>query len=875
MIARIPRIIRGPKDADAEIREELATHVAMWTEHYLARGVPRADAERRALERVGQLDVAVEALSVSARHREARMNRREWWRTLRSDVMFALRQMRRQPTFTVVVLLTFALGIGANTAMYSVVHGVLLRPLPFRDPERLAAIWTGRAISNAELGYLQRNATTLREVAAFSPGWGVAMTGAGEPRQLDAARISVNFFQTLGARPALGRTFTDLESTPGNWDVVILSHALWTTQFGADSAVIGRVVDMDGQPTHIVGVMPPDFEAMQSGVDAWFPLQIDPSSPFYTGQTALAIGRLAPGASFASATTELAALAPKMRVAFNYADDYARGATVVSLHDSLTGATRRMLLVLLGAVAALVLIAITNVGNLMLAHTAARHRELAIRRALGAGRARIVRQLLVQSLVLATFGGLLGVAAGAFGMRGVKAVLPSTLPMLSSVSLHVGVLVVCAVVTIGAGVLFGIGPAAVASRVDPDGVLRVASGDASGRAGALLRRTLVVVEIALAVVLIAGAGLMAETLWRLQRVNAGFDPRNVLTFRIQPTSRQVGSAEQTTAYFTELTRRIAAIPGVSRVGAVQHLPLSGFNWKGALSIESRPIPPSRARPAVVWRSVVGDYFGTMRIPLLRGRLFDATDGGNAPPVILVSASMAAHYWPNANPIGERIRVGSSTRSEWATIVGVVGDVRSASPDAPGVEEVYRPNAQQNLKFMHFVVRTTIDPGSIVPSVRAAVHAFDPTVPVAEVQSLDAIFATSIGARRTVALLLATFAILGTMLGAVGVYGVVAYSVGQRTRELGIRSALGAVERRITWMVVREGLRLSSVGVALGIASALVAGRALQALVFGVRTTDPLVLASVAMAALIVAAAASYAPARRAARIDPLTALRGE
>ena len=875
MSARIPRIHRDAGDIDREIREELATHIAMWTDHFIARGLPRDEAERRALARVGELQATLDTLSASARHREDFMNRREWWTTLRGDVSFAMRQMRRQPAFTIVALLTFALGIGANTAMFSVVRGVLLRPLPYREPQRLAAIWPTRAISNAELIYLQRNARSMSGVAAFSPGWGIAMTGAGDPRQLAVARTSTSFFQMLGVRPALGRLFAPNESDPGNWDVAILSHALWITQFGGDPSVVGRVVDMDGQPTRIVGVMPASFEAIQSDVDAWLPLQIDPHSPFYTGQTAIAIGRLAPGATLVTAAAELASLVPRIRAAFNYTEDYGRGGTVVGLQESLTGGTRRALLVLLGAVAVLVLIAVANVGNLMLSHTNARHRELAIRRALGASRSRIVRQLVVQSLLIALIGGVLGVGAGVVGMRALKAVLPATLPMLSTVSLDIGVLIVCAAVTVGAGLAFGIGPAALASRVDPEGVLRVSSTDGGSRASIAMRRAFVVAEVALAVVLVAGAGLMAETLWRLQRVDIGFDPRGVLTFRIQPTSGQVSTPEKTALYFDELARRLAAIPGVATVGAAQHLPLSGFNWNASLDIESHPIPTTAAHPFVVWRSVTGNYFETMRVPLVRGRLFEATDTRGAPPVIVISASMAAHYWPGRNPIGEHIRVGNATNKNWATIVGVVGDVRSATADAPGVEEVYRPNAQLNLHFMHFVVRTSGNPMALVASVRAVVHAFDATVPVAEVQSLGDVFATSIGTRRTVAMLLAAFAALGTLLGAIGIYGVVAYSVSQRTRELGIRTALGAIERHITWMVLREGLELSIIGVVIGVCGAIVAGRALQALVFGVQTTDPIILSAVAACALLVAVAASYGPARRAARIDPLAALRGD
>jgi putative ABC transport system permease protein len=632
---------------------------------------------------------------------------------------------------------------------------------------------------------------------------------------------------------------------------------------------------MDSHPTRIIGVMPAGFEALQAGVDAWLPLQIDPSSPFHTGQLSIAIGRLANGATFASATSELAALAPRMRATFSYSDDYARGATVTSLHDSLVGDVRRSLLVLLGAVGLLVLIAVANVGNLMLAHASGRRRELAVRRALGASQRQIVLQLLVQSLTIAIAGGALGVVVGALCLKLLKTILPATLPMLSAVTIDWNVLAVCSGVTIAAGLLFGIGPALLASRVDPDGALRAGASESSSRGHSVMRDALVVAEVALAVVLVVGAGLMTETLWRLNRVDIGFDPRNVLTFLVQPTSGQIASPEQATAYFGEITRRIGAIPGVKSVGAAQHLPLSGFNWRGVLDIESRPIAATASHPNVVWRSVVGDYFAAMRIPLIRGRLFAASDTRQAPPVVIVSASMAKHYWPDRDPIGERIRLGNGTQRDWATIVGVAGDVRSAAPNAPPVEEAYRPNAQQDLHFMHFVVRGTVDPISLAGPVRAAIHSFDKAVPVAEVRLLGDNFAASTETSRVVTLLLAGFAFLGLTLGAVGIYGVISYSVGQRTRELGIRTALGAIERRIALMIVGEGLRAAGIGILIGTVSAMLAARSLETLLFEVSASDPKIYLSVVFALLVVAIAASYFPARRASRIDPLIALRGE
>ncbi|HEY4131188.1 MAG TPA: ABC transporter permease [Gemmatimonadaceae bacterium] len=863
-----------PQALEREVREEIETHVAMWTDHLVARGIPREDAERAARQRFGVFEDAVGDVYRSAQHREARLHRRELWSALRQDIALAIRQSIRQPAFTLLALLTFALGIGANTAVFSVVRHVLLRPLPFKDPGALAAIWPTWTISNAELAYMQHNTQSFEEVAAFSPGWGIAMTGGGEPRQLDAARVSANFFQTLGVRPMLGRPFLPGENDVGRWDVAIISQALWRDQFGSDPAILDRVVNMDGNATRIIGVMPGGFELFQAGVDAWLPLQMDPASPSYPGQVALGFGRLALGATFAGATRELALLAPRIRDAYGYAEDYAKNVSVVGLQQSIVGETRQTLFVLLGAVGLLVLIAVANVGSLLLVHASSRTRELAIRRAIGASRAHLARQLLVQSLLLAIVGGVLGLGLGAVALRGLKTILPATLPMLSTTTIDGGVLLFCAIVTIAAGLAFGVAPALLATRVDPEGTLRAAGPARGGRASAAMRETLVIVEVALAMMLVVGAGLMTESVWRLSNVSLGYDPANVLTFRLQPTSGQLKTRDAVRTYWDAMTQRLAAMPGVEAVGAAQHLPLSGFEWGGDLDIERQPIPPTATHPRVTWRSVVGDYFGTMRIPLLRGRLFTAADVRDSLSVVVVNSTMAKRFWPNRDPIGERIHVGSKTSKDWPTIVGIVGDVRFHAPDVPATPEVYRPNAQQGLGFMHYVVRVRGNPLAHVIDVQHAVRSLDKTVPIAEVRSLEDLSSASRATRRTVAELLAAFAALGLILAAVGIYGVISYGVSQRTQELGVRTALGAQPGRIVGMVVREGARMAAMGIAIGALIAVVAARSLETLVFGVTTRDPAIYVTVAGTLVLVAVIASLVPARRAAHIDPLIALRG-
>jgi len=866
LFARLRGTVRA-REIEARLDEEIQFHLDMHAERGLRRGAAAGEARRHAVVAFGGRDAWREAARDEVRERTLEAT----WQ----DARYALRTLRKAPAFTAVVLLTVALGIGANTAVYSVVSGVLVRPLPFADPDRLASIWPATTISNAELEYLQQHSRAFSAVAAFSPGWGIPLTGSGEPRQLDAARVSTNFFQTLGAQPMLGRAFNDGESSPDRGNVVVLSHALWVSQFGGDRSVVGRVVDLDGAPHRVVGVMPASFEAFQSGVDAWLPLQIDRSSRFYTGQTAVGFGRLAPATTLAAATAELATFVPAMRTAFNYTEDYGRGGTVASLRDRLVGSARGSLLVLLGAVAAVLLIAGANVGNLLLVHTITRRRELAVRRALGASRGQIARQLLVQSMILAAGGGIVGTAIGLAGVRALKAILPASLPLLAAVSVDWRVLLVSMGVTIAIGVAFGIAPAMFATRVDPDGALRVSASGGSGRAGEATRRALVIAEIALAMVLVVGAGLMTTTLWRLNRVDLGFDPRGVLSLRVQPPSTRANSVEAVSEYFGDMMSRIATEPGVESVGASQHLPLSGFNWRGSLDIEKRPLPATATHPSVVWRSVAGDYFGAMRIPLRRGRLFLPTDTRGAPAVVVINDAMAKRYWGSGDPIGERIKFGNGTRNDWSTIVGVVGSVRYLSPEIEPSDEVYRPNAQQGLTSMHLVVRTHSDPMRVLSGVRAAIRAADANVPISEVRSLGDVFMASTATPRTIARLLLGFAAVGLVLGAVGIFGVVSYGVTQRTRELGIRSALGAMEGRIVAMIVREAAGLALAGIAIGGVAAVFAARSLQSLVFGVTTTDPRTYVAVAATLIVVALLASYLPARRAARVDPLIALRGD
>jgi putative ABC transport system permease protein len=789
---------------------------------------------------------------------------------------YAVRSLISRPLFSIVATLTLALGLGANTAVFSVVNGVLLRPLPYRDPQRLAAIWPGRFISNAELLYLQEHARSFESVAAFSPGWGLAMTGAGEPAQLMGAKTSANFFRTLGVPPLLGRTFADGEAAPGSDGVMVLSYALWSSQFASDRSIVGRSVSIDGAPVTIIGVMPAGFAPFVHDADAWLPLTVDPTSRFHRGATAFAVGRLRPAGTLSGATTELQSLGDVMRRLFDYPDDYARGATVVGLQESIVGNVRATLFVLLGAVGFIVLIAGANVGNLLLVRGAARQREIAVRLALGAGRARIIAQLLTESLLLAAAGGLAGTAIGIGGVRALRTMLPADLPRLAEVGIDGRVLLVCAVVSLGIGIAFGIVPALIAGDADPQSTLRATtSGSGGSRSGRRLRNGLVVAEVALALVLVTGAGLMVQTLWRLGRVDPGFDPRHVLTLRLQPTTRPNTSPEEMRNYFRTVIDRVAAIPGVVAVGSAQHLPLSGFNWRGDVELEDRPLPAGATKPRVVWRSVEGQYFQAMGVKLLRGRTFTDGDIRGGLEVTVVNHAFAERFWPGQDPIGRRFKAGNATRNRWVTIVGVVGDVHFAGLEADVDIEMYRPETQSTQAAMFIVARTSADPLALLPAMRAAIRGIDAGIPIAQVRALEQLVRGSLDRPRVIMTLLLAFACVGLALGAIGIYGVVAYAVSQRTREIGVRMALGATEQRVLRLVLSDGARLAALGVVIGLALAVVATRALRGLVYGVSTLDPVTYLAVAALLVTVAIVATLVPARRAARIPPATALRME
>lgn len=848
--------------SDQDTADEIAFHIERETQRLIERGAPPAEARRQALARFGG----------TTRWREETADTRPGhllesiWR----DTKLAVRTLIVRPAFTFPALLTLALGIGANTAVLSVVRAVVLDPLPYRDPGRLAAVW--RTMSPAELDYLQRNARSFDDVAAFSPGWGYSLVGIGEPMQVDVARTSGNFFRTLGVTPNPGRGFLDSEAGPGQSAVVVLSHELWMNTFGGDVHVIGRVVTMNDTPHRIVGVAPAGFEAFQPGVQAWIPFEIDPSSPFYRSSVALGFGRLSPGVSYARAEQELAAFIPRLRDLLQAPRDYGTGFDVTPLRDAVVSESRQSMFVLLGATCFIVLIAAANYGNLLLLRVGSRRREVAVRTALGASRSRIARQFLIESLVLSLAGGVIGFLVGAAGVRALRNLLPPDMPRLASVSVDTGLLLACAALAALIGMLCGAAPALLATQSAPQDALREAGGVARASGGGRMRGAMVVVEFACALVLLVGAGLMLQTAWRMQRVDPGFTAEGVLTFRLQPTNTRLRAETRRVEYFDQLIARIAVMPGVAAVGTSQHLPLTGFNWGANVAIEDHPVEPGATPPRVTWRIVNGDYFRAMGIPLRLGRTFTAQDDSAAPRTIVISETMARRHWPDENPIGKRVRFGAPTEP-WTTVVGVVGDVRFRALSAPGEPEVYRPIAQVWQASAHFVVRASGDPMRLMPAIRRVIREHDGTAPISAVRPLQAIVTQSFAQTNMVMLLLIAFAAVGLALGAVGIYGVISYDVAQRTREIGIRAALGAASGSIQRLVLRRAALLAVAGIGVGGVAAALSARALESLVFGVRVRDPATYFALAAVLLLVALVAAFIPARRAVRVDPVSALR--
>jgi putative ABC transport system permease protein len=796
--------------------------------------------------------------------------------TLLQDVRFALRQLRRNPGFAVVAAGTLALGIGANTAIFSVVDAVLLKPLPYPEAEGLVS---AGYLLRGEYVVLRDEGTALEELGLHQAGVGFNLAVDGEPERVPGAFTSPELFRVLGVPPLLGRLPLAEEANPGADAVVLLSHSLWRQRFAGDPAVVGTDILVDSEPRTVVGVMPADFAFPDGTTRLWVPLGVDRGDPvgLWGGGGGQAIGRLAPGADAGRAQAELRALAPTMREANTLwvpPPGYGADREVVSLRDQVVGDARALLLVVLGAVGLVLLIACANVANLLLVRSEARRREVAIRAALGAGRGRLVRQFLVESVLLGLVGGALGLLLAHGGVAALLALLPAETPRLAEVAIDGRVLGFALGVSLLCGLGFGLVPAWGAFRRQIEPELRRGGSGGGGRGS--FGGMLVAAEVALATVLVIGAGLLVRSFQELLRVDPGFhtEVESVLSARVTPPEIRYGQAGAQRVFYAELLEGIEGLPGVAQVALVDRVPLSP--WSGGWAIESEETPhvPGLAAPVVQRRVVTPDYLGVMGIPLLAGRPLNELDREGAPDVALVNEAMAREHWPGQDPVGKRFRP-VWWQDRWITVVGVVADVRQHGLGLEAEPEMYRPFRQEPEGEMTVVVRSAAAAGPLVPGLRAAVHAVDPEVPVSDLRTLERVIADSVAEPRLAMLLLGLLGTMALLLGAVGIYGVVSYGAARRTREMGVRIALGARSTDVLRLVLTRGLGLALAGVVAGAVAALGLTRALQGLLFGVRPTDPLTFAAVALLLLGVALLASYLPARRATRVDPMIALRSD
>jgi putative ABC transport system permease protein len=845
------------KDAEDRLDSELEFHLEMETQRLVALGRSPEEAAREARRSLGNV----------TRTKETVRDERgiSWIEDLGRDLAYSARGLRRRPGFTFAVLATLALGIGANTAVFSVVEGVALRPLEFEDPERLVAVWPERSMSQSERKAILEQTKTLAEIAGFAT-WNMAFTGVDEPTQLRAARTSANLFEVLGARAAIGRTYHTGEDAPGADPLAVLSHALWSERFQGDSAVLGRAIELDGVRYTIVGVMPRTFEVGRTTTAVFVPLPDDPSAWFYRASISLLIGRLMPGATLENARADFARTLGVVRQQMGFPASYAETAALEDFREYVLGDYRVLLFVLLGAVIGILLLAGANLANLLLARADSRRPELAMRLALGARRFRLVRQLMTEGVALSVAGTGLGLLLAVALLGVFRAIAPPDTPRLAQVGINPAVLLVCAGSSVLMAVIFGLAqaaggiPRADTMRPGLSGGTRV-----TARAGGFL----VVLETALAVTLIIGAGLMIRTIGRLAMIDPGFAHRDVLTLRVQP----VAQPEQVDAFYRAMFERITALPGVVTAGAVQHLPMSGIRWDIGVEAEGHPTPVGEARPLVGFRLIGGDYLGAVGIPLKAGRAFDARDARGGMPVAIVNETMARRFWPGENPVGRRLRAGRDTT--WVTVVGVVGDVRHRSLTEMPETEMYQPTTQATMSALMVAVRTTVPPATLVKSVQAAVWEVDPRVPVARVMPFDEILRDSVGDTRLLTLVLGVFALVALVVGAIGVFGVVSFAVSRRTREIGIRMALGATRGTVRGAVFGKGMALVGGGIAIGVVAALGLTRFLRDFLFEVGTTDPITFAAVAALLALVAASAIAGPALKATRVDPVRVLRDE
>jgi putative ABC transport system permease protein len=786
----------------------------------------------------------------------------------------AFRSLRRRPGFSALAVVTIALGAGANAAVSAVAYSVLLKPLPYAQPEQVVAVWPARFMSQVELRYLREHARGLARLSAVAPGWTFSLTGAGDPSKITVDRVSGDFFETLGTQPLLGRMMRADEERPGSPKVLVLSHRFWRTRFGGDPSVVGRTVRIDDQPHEIIAVMPSSFEVLTTRVDAWAPLPADRAAFYDRLNFSMFVGRLAPGVTVEQADRDFKALIPAIRSDLKFPATYGRTARIQDLREAVTGDMRSSLLVLAAAVALMLLIAGANLGTLLVASGASRAREFAVHAAIGASRASLIRLQLAEGVILAAAGAAAGLGLAFANLPLLVRLLPKDTPRLGDINVDGTVAIAVLAAALGVALLFAIAPSFTAGRRTFVTVLREGASTES-RATRRTRGVMVAVEIALALVLTIGAGLMLRTLWHLQQVDPGIDVDRLLTLRLQPSSSGYRAPGAITAYYDQVLARLGAVPGVTAAGAIQHLPFSGIAWYDGFEVEGRPVAPGEARPTAGYKMITGDYFRAVGQRLLAGRTFTTADRTEAAGPLIVNEAFATRYFGSARAaIDRRMRTGR-VAGAWVPIAGVVSDVRTEALDKPSQPEFYTVVNGTNIPALMVAVRTDADPLSIASAVREAVWSIDRGVPVSDLQPMRTMVGTTLARPRLLLGLLAAFAINGLALGAIGVYGVVAFGVARRRREIGIRMALGANRASVVRLMLGESAGYAAAGLAAGLALALASSRVMKGLLFEVPATDAPTYITLAVAVGLLVTLASYAPARRAASVNPADALRAD
>ena len=807
-------------------------------------------------------------------------------RALSSDIRYALRTFARAPMFTVIAVATLAVGIGLNTAVFSVVHAVLLEPLPFPNADRLVTIWehgkrTDRnSVSPANFLDWKAQNRVFADIAAIADQR-MTLRGAGDPVHVEAQSVTVSLFPILGLQPAQGRTFTEAEGRREAPNVAVISYGLWQRRFGGNPKLIGGAINLDDETYTVVGIMPPQFQSMEGlfnkNSEIWTPMRLDPARDYRkaSGRYMVALGRLKDGVTLEEARAEMTAIAARLEQTYPAFNKGWR-VNLVPWHTAQTSDVRPALVMLAAGVGMVLLIACANVANLLIVRASGRRREIAIRTAVGADRRRIVQQLLTESILLSVIGALGGLALAARGIPLLLSLSPKDLPRTADIGMNSAVLLFTLATACITGALFGLAPAFQASRLSVNDALRAGAQNIAG-SRQRFRNLLIVGELALSVVLLVGAALLVQSFMRLRAVDPGFRPDHLLTMAVGRSGNNARTDAQVTAYFREAIYKLRQLPGIESASAITFLPLDGLGSATGFTIEGQPAPEPGKVPTCDVRMVSDGYFQTMGVPIIRGRDFnDREASSEAEPLrFVISRSMADQYWPGENPIGKKITVAMKRTNVPGEIIGIVGDIRHYGLDAAPRPTVYYPQAQLQIPFMTFVARTAGDAAAAAPAVISTIRQMDPAQPLGEALPMDHYLANSMAKGRFEMVLLSVFAAIALLLASIGLYGVLSTLVAQRVPELGVRMALGATSANIFRLIVVRCLGLTVAGICTGVAAALMASRVASSLLYSIKPTDPMTYAVVATLLLVVSMLASYIPARRAMRVDPITALRYE